>query len=284
MKRIIYLMAILFVPALTVSCEKELMDYEGVEGVYFAVQWGSSWGGESTWPFMPYSNVEFIKIAGDKTTINLKVMATGELKPYDRVFNVTINPDSTDCVVGTDFLEPPAQVTIAANEYFAYVPLVINRTQKMQDATKKIGLRLVPNKDFALAFPDWDAVPGFATGTVIEKFDASYHTIYVNDFVVQPAVWIGSINPEGAETGLWGAFSRKKLELFCELFNLTYASFANTTLMPTGLQSLITEVASRHLIEQYEKGTPILEDDGRLMYVGQCPWISKPGVPWVPEP
>ena len=49
MKRILYYIWIL--PLMLSGCEKDLMDYEGLEGVYFAVQWGDSWGSEKTWPY-----------------------------------------------------------------------------------------------------------------------------------------------------------------------------------------------------------------------------------------
>ena len=60
MKRILYYIWIL--PLMLSGCEKDLMDYEGLEGVYFAVQWGDSWGSEKTWPYQPYTNVNFISL------------------------------------------------------------------------------------------------------------------------------------------------------------------------------------------------------------------------------
>ena len=40
MKRFLYY--IWFLPLMLSGCEKDLMDYEGLEGVYFAVQWGGT--------------------------------------------------------------------------------------------------------------------------------------------------------------------------------------------------------------------------------------------------
>lgn len=265
------------------SCERSLMDYSGKEGIYFAVQWGDSWGGEATWPYMPYSNVEFIKIDGDRTTVNLKVMVTGETKEYDRTFSVVVNPDSTTAEAGVDYLALPEQIVIPADQYMAYVPLVVLRTAELQSQTLRIGLQLVPGSGLSLAFPEWDAVAGFNTGKVIPHFDASFHTVYLSDFLVKPGVWPGSTNPDGFETGMWGEFSRKKLELICELFNLKYSDFANSTVMPSALQTLIQNEVSKYLIECFDAGDPVLEDDGRLMFMSGCPWLSYPGVPWVPE-
>lgn len=265
------------------SCEKELMSYEGLEGVYFAVQSGSSWGSDKSWPYMPYTNLEFIKVAGNQTTLNIKVMATGPLKEHDRTFKVEVNPDSTTAVLGVHYDAIPAEVTIPANSCVAYIPVVLHRTPEMKTTKLTLGLRLVANKDFALSFTHWDAVPGFTSGTVYPTFDASLHSIIISDFLVQPAVWTGSVNSIGQETGLWGAFSRKKLDRMCARFNLTYNDFMSTTTMPLVLQRLITTAVSKDLIELYNKHTPVLEDDGRLMYLGECPWASYPGVPWVPE-
>jgi len=284
MKKILNLIAIsLILIAGTVSCTKEMMPYNGLEGVYFAVQSGASYGTDKTWPYMPYTNLEFIKVTGDQTTVNLKVMVTGPLKDYDRIFKIEINPDSTTAQVGVHFDQPPQEVVIPANSYMAYVPVVVHRTTDIAVSEKTIGLRLVKNEFFELSFPQWDAVAGFTAGTIFKTFDASLHSIRISDFIVQPSVWIGSVTAEGQETGLWGAFSRKKLELICEKFNLTYNDFTSTTTMPVVLQNLIYTTLSRYLVEQYEKHTPILEDDGRLMYLGGCPWSSYVGKPWVPE-
>ena len=63
MKRFLYY--IWFLPLMLSGCEKDLMDYEGLEGVYFAVQWGDSWGNENSWPYQPYTDVNFISLPGD---------------------------------------------------------------------------------------------------------------------------------------------------------------------------------------------------------------------------
>ncbi|MDR2130613.1 MAG: DUF4843 domain-containing protein [Odoribacteraceae bacterium] len=267
----------------TGSCERELMGYEGEEGVYFAVQHGASYGTEATWPYQPYSNVEFIRETGDVVTKQFKVMATGAVKEYDRPFRVVINPDSTTAQRAVDYELADEEFVIPANSSVGYVSIVLKRTPELQNSIKKIGLKLVANAFFTCAFPEWDAVPGFSSGTIVPAFDASLHTINMNDFIVQPPVWTGSIQAGGREAGMWGAFSRKKLEMICARFNLTYNDFLSTTTMPMVLQGLIATTMSNDLIELYNQHTPVLEEDGRLMFFWECPWTSYIGVPWVPE-
>ena len=285
MKRILYYIWIL--PLMLSGCEKDLMDYEGLEGVYFAVQWGDSWGSEKTWPYQPYTNVNFISLPGDTATLSVKVMASGPVKTYDRIFLVEVNPDSTDLTENVDYLPLTREGVIKAGESAAEVEVRLIRTDILQEKEQRLGLRLVANEYFSLAFPEWDALIGsHRTGPVYEHFDASLHTLRIADFMVEPKVWVGTaVSPYngGYESGNWGAFSRKKLELICERFNLTYNDFMSNETMPSALQMLIYKSMSTYLIQCYNDKKPVLEEDGRLMWFSGCPWLSKVGVPWVPE-
>ncbi|HUP13338.1 MAG TPA: hypothetical protein VM187_14025, partial [Niastella sp.] len=60
MKTIKYMLGVLAIMSL-VSCVKEMKTYDGLAGVYFAQQWGSS--SYSEWPYRPYTNVELVKQA-----------------------------------------------------------------------------------------------------------------------------------------------------------------------------------------------------------------------------
>lgn len=283
-KNKIYLLRIAILTFLLplMSCEKEMMDYEGAEGIYFAVQYGPSYGNERVWPYQPSSDIEFVKIPANETIYQVKVMITGAVKDYDREFKVEINPDSTTAVLGVHYKALPGGLIIPANAISATVPVTLIRTPDLETAVKMIGLRLVANEHFKLSFPEWDAIPGYTSSStpIVQEFDASLHTIRVNDFMVKPAVWIGSIQAENRESGQWGAFSRKKIELMFKLLDLTYADFSSTTTMPSVRSGLVASECARYLIERFNAGDPVLEDDGRLMFIGNVPWTSYIGVPW----
>lgn len=263
------------------SCKKEMMEYEGVDGVYFAVQHGASYGNELTWPYQPYTNWEFIKTSKTESTIQIKVMITGSLKNYDRVFQVVVNPDSTTATVNVHYKPIVNQITVPAGAISATVPVTLLRAPDLKKEKKVLGLKLVANENFGLSFTNWDALPSFTAGTIVKKFDASLHSININDFLVQPAVWIGSIQQGNRESGLWGAFTQKKIELMFKIMDLTYEDFASTQVMPGVRSSLLTELCTKYLLERYNAGNPVLEDDGRLMYIGSVPWTSYIGIPWV---
>ncbi len=271
--------------ALVTSCKKEMMQYEGMEGVYFAVQSGPSWASPASWAYRPYTNIEFVKYPGNITeqVANLKVMITGPVKNYDRSFRVEINPDSTTAQEGVHYLPFPGTFIIPANSIFGYIPVTVKRTPDLTSVNKKLGLRLVANEHFGLAFPDWKAIPGQADTNIGSDtaFNATMHTININDLMVRPAVWYGTVvAATNKETGSWGAFSRKKMELMFQLFNLTYQDFSSETTMTLVLTNLIASEMTRYLINQFNAGTPVKEDDGRLMWCGSVPWTSIVGVPY----
>ena len=269
------------------GCEREMMDFQGKPGIYFAVQHSGSLGSggdESVWPFQPKSNVEFFKSLEDEITVNVKVMATGPVSNIDRPFKVEINPDSTNAVVGTHYEALTENFAIPAGKAYTYIHITVKRTADMQEKDIKIGLKLIPNEHFELAFPEFHAVEDLYYGDIVDTFDASLHTLVINDMMTKPSEWYGNASAtDGKEGGLFGEFSRKKIELICELCNLTYADFCDPNIMISLLRYEIRNTVSRYLTQQLEAGSPILEDDGRLMWVMSCSWSSYVGVPYIPE-
>jgi hypothetical protein len=285
MKRIINWLLLLLTGISLASCKKEMMGYEGVEGIYFAVTSGPSYAAPNSWPYRPYTNIEFVKQpASVKEYIaNIRVMITGAVKDYDREFTVEINPDSTTAQEGVHFLPINGTFIVPADSITGYIPVTLKRTPDLTVITKRIGLRLVASENFGIVFTNWKAIPGLGTSYLgaDTAFDASLHTINISDLMVQPAVWRGSVvTATNKETGAWGAFTRKKIELMCQLFNLKYEDFSSDVTMTLVLSNLITTEMTRYLVNQFNAGTPVKEDDGRLMWVGTVPWTSIVGVPY----
>lgn len=283
MKRIIYFgIGVLLIACF--ACERDLMSYEGTESVYFAAQSGNSWGSENDWPYSPYTDVEFVKVVPDTLTVFVKVMITGQLKDYPRSFRVEINPDSTTAREGVHFDVLSEEYVIAANKNFGHVPIKLHRQPDMKNEIITIGLRLLPNENFSMTFPQFGQPAGHTnSGVIYEGFDVSLHKVRISDLLVQPSEWAGSVNAEGKESGTMGAFTEKKFKMMCEMFDLTYNDFMDKTVMSYMMQLLISQHLSMELIKRKDKGDPVLEDDDRLMWIDGCPWESFIGVPYVPE-
>lgn len=282
MRRILLYIAIIHLVSLFASCEKEIMSYNGREGVYFSVRHGGQYL-ENLWPYQPYSNVDFVRLAKDEVEFPVKVMITGPVKDYDRVFHLEVNPDSTTVVLNEHYEAVQRDWIIPAGAISTMVKVRLKRTSDLVESPKTMGLRLVASKDFALSFPEWDAIPSFDAGIVVEEFDASLHTLRINDVMIQPAVWSGSIQAGNRESGLLGVFTRRKMEFLMEM-GLEYGDFADADNMPMARLMLVATDGSALLVKRRDEGNPMLEEDGRLMWMGTVPWTSYIGVPYVSVP
>lgn len=261
------------------GCTKEIELYDGEEGIYFSIQYGPEWGNERVWANQQLTNVEFINIAGNKDTLLLKVMTTGRIKDYDRHFQVEIAADSTTAIEGENYEKLNNRYTVKAGDYFTYIPIVLNRTENIQDEAKSLLIRLLPGEDFKIGIPVWKKLPNQWDGVIKGDFPADFHKVVITDFVSKPSRWIGLAN-DGLEAGLWGDFTQKKYRLICEQFGLVYSDFMSTTSMPDAKRTVIREHMTRLLQDLYNKKTPILEEDGRLMWFMGVTWTSRVGVPW----
>jgi hypothetical protein len=285
MKKQINILLVLITGLALASCKKEMMNYEGEDGIYFSVRSGPVGTTPSGWAWRPYTNVDFIKMPSSvkEYVANIKVTITGRVTDYDRTFRIEVNPDSTTAQAGVHYLPLASTYTIPANTVDGYIPVTLKRTVDLQTAGKRLGLRLVSNENFVLPFPEWIALPGVGESNRGNDtaWNATMHNITMSDMMVQPAIWRGSVvAATNKETGSWGAYTRKKLELMCTLFNLSYEDFGSSETMTLVLSSLITNEMTRYLTDKFNAGTPIKEDDGRLMWVGSVPWTSIIGVPY----
>ena len=285
MKKIVHAMASAILLLLLSGCEKETMSYEGEVGVYFAVQRGNTWGSEVNWPFYPYSVLEFV-MQGTKSqhTIGIKVRVTGNLSDQPRVFKYEIDPQTTTATEGVDYIKPSGEGVIPAGQRDGYIDLVVNRTSTLETQELCIGFMLVANENFTLAFTQFDQPPGMNVSSeeIISQFDASKHIVRVNDILVQPPVWLGGIYQYGnfEEFNVLGVFSPKKFNLICDITGVTYSDFLTNPPMTTSYMNIIGRRVAAYLKEQYRNHTPVLENDGRLMWVDTCGWTSYPGIPW----
>lgn len=280
MKKLLIYILVLPLALFFTGCKKEIMGYEGKEGVYFAVQHGNKSLSINSWPFQPFSDVEFVRIGQSEVDFPVKVMITGPVKDYDRVFRLEVNPDSTTAIEGQHYAPLQAEWKVLAKQTSVDVKIRLKRSPDLENQAVTLGLRLVETSDFKLSFPEWDAIPSLTGGIVVKEFDASLHTLRINDLMIQPAVWPGSIQAGNRESGLFGAFTRKKMQFLIDNLGLKYEDFASSETMPQARYLLVASDAAEILKARFNANNPVLEDDGRLMFIGSVPWTSIIGVPF----
>ena len=76
-KLLIYIYILAFAASFT-ACEKEIMDYEGVDGLYFDVRWGEDIRSPDQWAHQYYTPVEFGTMTANTYTVQLRVARSEE--------------------------------------------------------------------------------------------------------------------------------------------------------------------------------------------------------------
>lgn len=273
MKKIIDIIPLCALLLFLAGCEKELMDYEGQNAIYFDVQYGKDWGNENTWGHQYYTHVSFTKVETPEFEVRMKVCVAGDITDYDRPFKVEIVKDSTDAIVGEEYDGFTEEHVIKAGENKTYVTFIAKKSERMMKDTVKIQFRLQPNEYFSLPFSDVGAVPGrWTSATEIEynqNIDPSVHTVFMNNMLTEPVGWLGA-------SWLFSTYSAKKYQLLMDVSGYSIADFENQTVMLAGRGQLVTRKVKAYLMEQYELGREhwVLDEDGSMMYIGGVSWAQ----------
>ncbi len=244
----------LFVSCLLSSCDEKMMDYEGPESLYMNAKSGES---------------NLMMLSGDTIDYTIKVLTTGKIYDYDRPYQFIATENST-AVAGTDYILPQGGV-MAAGEYESEIHVKLLKNDKLLTERVNLTIRLVPNEHFTTDFPK----PEKETDTDLSSFMLTFTSI-----MEEPYWWPYYDESTKAENGNMGFFTVKKISMMNELYGMTYADWLEGNGMTTTRVQYIYMRFAKYLIQQYRNHDPLLEDDGRLMWVTGCPWTSVIGEPW----
>lgn len=270
MRKYILIWFSLGIIACLTGCEKEMMDYEGTASIYFDVQRGAAHLDSVAWPRHYYTPINFIRIQEEALEVKLKMSFCGDVKDYDRTFKVEVVKDSTDAVEGTHF-DLKREWTMPAGADAAFITITLYKNDDYLSHSRRIMLRVVPNEYFD-ANMTFERLAGrydlYPEDKLYEE-DPRVHNIILDYQVEKPKSWSGLDYPPGVdnpnpyEAGLYGAYTIKKYLLMLEVTGLSDEDFQD---MPSSKRTVICEIMSRYLEDQFDHGDPVLEDDGRLMW------------------
>lgn len=252
------------------ACEKDMKQYEGEDGLYFDVQYTiTPWfTNPDMWAHQIYSYVKFANIEKEDTTFLLKVETVGEVRNYDRPFQVKVVQDSTTAIAGEEYSELTENGVIKAGETKGYVSVKVSKTERMSAGNFQLQLALVPNEYFNLPFDHMPVVPG-RYSELLKVYstndDPKIHNIFITDVLTKPKYW-------GAA---FGDYSEKKFRLMLELYpDAKPDDYESLTTMPTVRMSVIAEKVAKYLIEMAGLGTPVLDEDGTVMWIKGVSWAK----------
>ncbi len=249
------------------GCEKDLMDYEGKDCLYFDVRRGATWIDSTLWAHWNYSEVTFGNILSNDTTIAVKISATGQVKDVDRTFQVIVTKDSTDLEEGTEYEPLKPEYTIKAGETHTFVNVTFHRTARMTNDTLRFQLQIVPNDNFQTMFDDYKDYPGAyeASQPKVEfnyNSNARFHNMFVDDVLIQPEGWMGS----DAGGGLFGKFSDVKYKFMMQVSGTTIFDYTREKMTQARATAIGQQVADE-LVRRARAKDPVIDKDGTMMWV-----------------
>lgn len=262
-----------------VSCEKDLMDYEGENSIYFDVRHGVAWIDSSLWARHYYTGVNFISEPQDTVEVTLQVAVSGQITDYSRPFSVEFVQDSSTAVRGKDF-DFQENWEIPAGKECGEVKLYVYRHDYLMDTIRIAVLQVKGNKHFTTRLNfDEDLSGRYKLEDENKKYnpDPRFHTVEMKIEVSKPKGWVGIDYPKSPtvpnpyEAGILGAFTPQKYMLMMKELHVSADFFES---MPMTHARTLGEKFAKYLTEQFDAGTPVLEKDGRLMWVMGVKWDS----------
>lgn len=245
------------------SCEKDLMDYEGQESLFFDVQYGPAWGDTTVWAHQFYSLASFGNIDDTVQEVRLKVAVAGSIKDYDRPFQIEVVNDSTTAICPDEYEPIDCNRVIKAGANCTYITVTTKKTARMADETLQLQLRLLPNEHFTLPFSEIGNIAGRWKDVEIkygQNIDPNVHNIFINNFLSKPKGW---------NDHQFGQFTPTKFALMLELTGWEKAYFDDVNKMQSGRIEMVQRMVISYLLEQYKKGREywVLDEDGTMMWV-----------------
>lgn len=250
MKKLLYVIPIAAAMLLG-ACEKSpLTRYEEGNTIYFRNAGYMSGREPSPSDSLTYS---FMYEKADTVFVVIPVSVAGKMQPVDRPYVVVADTGSTAAFDKEIILGP---TVIRANRLNDTLLVKLVRTPQMKTETMLMRLKLLPNEHFETNFPDR------SLSGVDRKLPYHVFRVYINDFMSRPTRWTDAY---------LGVYSIKKAQLLTELFGF---DFEKDYVPPYGPTSQINFVMAggyamqRYLNEMEEAGTPVLEEDGSRMIMG----------------
>lgn len=256
MKTIKNILLIISVFSLAYGCQKEMIDFQGENGVYFDMRKKTPSGGGDG-QCTDTTDVTFAAIRADDTTVNVKLMLFGHIENFDRTVNIKIIDTLTTVEVGVDFEAFPTKIVFPAGKEFVLFPIKFLRTEGILNDHKFLGIAIDKSPDFPFQLETYKSLN--TTNRNEEFDDVAKHVFDISDALFQPSVW---------NTRWLGNYSDYKFQYINELFNLAQDDWATLILMPHIRMQYIGKNMKRHMQEQENAGKPIYERDrkGEIIY------------------
>lgn len=261
-----YTTAILFLLATVYSCKQEELGYYAAQNSILFEGFDNK--ADNIYTPTDSSNFSFGYVSAyiRDSLAFISVLATGGPQNVDRPYKLNISNKST-LKPGVDYELLNKDFVIKANQVRDTLILKLIRTDVMKTTPLFLDLKLEANENFNTAITD--QIIGSGINAKLKNFTRLH--LSVDDIAGPPWFWDPAKNPYSSTfIGYLGTFSTKKFQLMIGRFDLDINVITTEKYLPPATSTLAWGKSLQSYLNQMEsEGTPILEEDGSLMKMGQ---------------
>lgn len=178
-KKIVYYLVVLIPALFTIGgCERELMDFQEEDALYFDVRRGVAWIDPALWSRYYHTPVNFID-QPDTVEVRLNVALSGQLREYARPFTVEVVKDSTNAVEGVDF-DFAGDWVLPAGAATTEISMYVYKQHDLLDTCRIVVLQVKEGEYFTTDLTFYGDLPGrYALHEQEKKYNADprFHTV-----------------------------------------------------------------------------------------------------------
>lgn len=248
-KKLIIVMLFVVAVVCSMSCKKETLPlFSAGNSVYFANY-------DSTLNVYKDSTViafAFAKASVHDSLIKLRINVTGAPSAQDRPYIIIVDTGTT-AIAGVHYEAFQQSFVLPAGKVFDSIAIKLLRAADLEQNTVRLVLAVQPNNYFTTNMSS-------AVGEFGVPLSHLRHTIRFSDILTKPDYWYEF---------MFGRFTKKKMDLVCELGNIDPAFLNNGDAgTPPGTRdfttklSYLSELLKQYLLAQKAAGTPVYYEDG----------------------
>lgn len=205
------------------------------------------------------------------STVRIKVCMSGHISEQDRPISAEVIKNESSAVYGEDIEILPS--FIMAKEVTGVLLVKLKNSTKLTTNTLMARIRLVPNEYFHVDYYE-------ATGFPYVKKNGTEYNIYFDAKTEIPSLWANTSSAPYLNA-YFGAYSYRKLQLICEVCNLTRDFFMHdpanenaltvlnsriSTATAMGLISMVNRYLNQYKAEH--NGEPLRDENGNEIKMG----------------
>jgi len=229
---------------LAFSCKKsEFTSYTQPDMIYFYKDYYDPDKDSMTYSFA----IEPNSLQVDTVKIPLRIM--GVASDHDRTANIRVVADSSTATEQQYTILP---TVVKANDYTAYVPLLVKRMPELKTKEVRLLLEIDTSADFLPGVYRSQASTSKAGGSI--RFP-----VRINDFLTRPSNWDSFI------TFYFGTYSQVKYKLVIDVTGRTTFLTSGDDAVTTS-QMTYFKILCRNYLANYNSANPPLKDEnGQLV-------------------